>query len=712
MTENYLMGSKMDTWKESDVKNITFVVTEDCNLLCKYCYITGKNKDHKMTFETAKKAVDYILNNQEEFPQSSVIWEFIGGEPFLAIELIDQITDYIKKEMFRLDHKWFDSYRFNMATNGVLYADPKVQQYIKKNLNNLSIGISIDGNKTKHDLQRVKADGSGSYDDVVKNVPLWLEQYPNSGTKATFAHDDLIHLKDSVLSLYGLGIKNIPANVIFEDDWQEGDDLILENQLRELADHIIDNGLWNEFNCTMFSDSIGSPLNEDNLKHNWCGAGKMLAVDYQGKFYPCVRFIGYSLNKREGYVVGDIDNGYDHDKLRPFLVLNLEKQSPQKCIDCQVATGCAWCQGLNYDEARIDTIYERATYICDMHKARVRANDYYWAKLKRVAGIERKNSGIRKDHLYLMLSNKATRHCTYTPDDSKEIKMDLDILKKGLEYARYNFYTPVLMVPAEGLTVEQKELIKDLDVLQIHSGGDIDQTKESILVYDNRVEEILEGDIGLMLVKPKNFQGLAKNLQKLFGKYPRVNLVVEEANKITNEDLAIYEEELIKMAEYLTDKLSEGVYLELNVLSDMFNLDKMANCNAGVDSYTLAPNGEFFICPAFYYDNSEAIGTIEDGVTFDYQDFLRLDKSPICTACDAYHCRRCVYLNKKQTKEFLIPGKTQCVISHVERKVGRKYAGMLDEKNILKQITSRTIDQIFPEIDYYDPFERVVINLK
>ncbi|MDE7136489.1 MAG: radical SAM protein, partial [Muribaculaceae bacterium] len=76
-----------------------------------------------------------------------------------------------------------------------------------------------------------------------------------------------------------------------------------------------------------------------------------------------------------------VNDGIDKNKLRPFLSLDRTTQSPQKCIDCEVASGCAWCQGENYDAADTDTVYQRSTAICKMHKARVRANNYYWNKL-------------------------------------------------------------------------------------------------------------------------------------------------------------------------------------------------------------------------------------------------------------------------------------------------------------------------------------------
>lgn len=707
--ENYLMGKKIEAWRETDVKNITFVVTEDCNLICKYCYITGKNTKNKMSFETAKKAVDYILNHPDEFPESSVIWEFIGGEPFLEVGLMDQITDYIKKEMYRLDHKWFENYRISISTNGLLYHTPEVQRYIKKNLNNLSLGISVDGNKLKHDLQRIKPDGSGSYEDVVKNVPLWLEQFPNGATKATFASADIPYLKDSIISLYELGIKTIPANVIFEDDWKEGDDLVFEEQLKQLVDYIIDHRLWDEFNCSLFSENIGQPLFEETLKTNWCGAGRMLSIDYQGNFYPCTRFVGYSLNNREGYVIGNIEDGYDHDKVRPFLALSLEKQSTEECINCQVAAGCAWCQGLNYDDARIETVYERATYICDMHKARVRANDYYWARLREEAGIEREMAKSRKDHLYFLLSDQSVRHCTYKPEKEYAQRMSLETFRAGLEFAKRNFYTPVLMLPPEGLSEEERTFLKGIDVIEMQSGTGNLTNQDAIVIYDNQVEGFQDGSNCILIIKPNLIPELSNLVKEIFEKQSRINLVLEETEKLTDKDLVNYENELLKVAEFLADAHFKGEYLELNVLSDGIYLKTMANCNAGLDSFALAPDGKFYLCPAFYYaEDGDAVGSLEEGINFNYRNFLTREKSPLCSVCDTYHCRRCVYQNQKQTKEYLIPGKVQCVISHIERKISKEYATLLEEKGILEQFTTCSIDEIFPEIDYYDPLEKVV----
>ena len=120
-------------WKDGMAKNITFIVTKDCQLACKYCYLVGKNVKERMQWPVAKQAIEYVLQHETDFSEESVVWDFIGGEPFLEIELIDMICDYIKTEMFRLNHHWFDSYRFSFSTNGINYHTDKVQQFINLN---------------------------------------------------------------------------------------------------------------------------------------------------------------------------------------------------------------------------------------------------------------------------------------------------------------------------------------------------------------------------------------------------------------------------------------------------------------------------------------------------------------------------------------------------------------------------------------------------
>lgn len=413
-----MVKENKETWQEGLSKDITFIVTKDCQLACKYCYLVGKNTKERMTWEVAKSAIEYILDHEKEMTEESVIWDFIGGEPFLEIDLIDKICDYIKLQMFQRNHHWFNSYRFSFSTNGINYHTEKVQNFIRKNKEHLSIGITIDGTKRKHDLNRIwktpkmekgilpkPEEEKGSYEDVVRNIPLWLKQFPNASTKVTISSADIPFISESVIHLYSLGIHEVNINCVFENVWNNCDEKLFEEQLIQLADKIIDNGYYNDYACSFFSENIGKPLDSDLQNENWCGAGKMLAIDAAGLFYPCTRFAQYSLRSKKAWTIGNINEGIDKNKLRPFLALNRCTQSKQECINCEVASGCAWCQGENYDAAETPTAYQRATAICKMHKARVRANNYYWNKLYRKLELEGTREEFEKNKRESNLSN-------------------------------------------------------------------------------------------------------------------------------------------------------------------------------------------------------------------------------------------------------------------------------------------------------------------
>ena len=121
----------------SFTRNITFQVSEDCNMNCSYCYQNHKTH-HKMSFETAKQLIDQILTDDErtrDYYSSKnspgVCLEFIGGEPLLEIKLIDQIVDYFINRCIELRHHWATRYMISFATNGLLYFNEDVQRFIR-----------------------------------------------------------------------------------------------------------------------------------------------------------------------------------------------------------------------------------------------------------------------------------------------------------------------------------------------------------------------------------------------------------------------------------------------------------------------------------------------------------------------------------------------------------------------------------------------------
>ena len=380
------------------VKNVTFVVTEKCNLACTYCYETHKTNT-RMTKEIAQKAVDMMFEQEmlkdyydvENVP--AVILDFIGGEPLLEIDLMDFIVEYFKFKAIELDHPWQHNYMISISTNGTLYLSKKVQQFMKRNPGRVSTTISIDGNKKLHDTCRVYRNGKGSYDIVERSVKQWVKD--NNGvvqTKSTISPENIPYMVESFKHLFeNLGVPGGISNWVYEKGWKASDATLGYNSLKELADWLIEEGKNSKYFLSYFDKTIGKPRKDNN---NFCGGnGAMLAFSASGQATPCLRFLTYTLNREEEKVVGDVWDGIEHynkddEWLQSLTNITMTSQSPPKCQKCPVTQGCGGCTAYNYDYTGDANV--KATFACKMHRCRVLANVYYWNKLYRWYNINKR----------------------------------------------------------------------------------------------------------------------------------------------------------------------------------------------------------------------------------------------------------------------------------------------------------------------------------
>lgn len=676
------MGSNTETWMpDKNIKYITFNVTDDCNLACKYCYFTHKTNKKRMTFEVAKKAIDVILDNPSFLEHDGVVWDFIGGEPTLELDLIDQICDYVLEEMYRKKHKWLYCYRFLIGSNGLLYSNPKMQALIEKHGMNLEVNITIDGTKEKHDLSRIKRDGSGSYDDIVAQIPLWRSQQGGISTKATFAHDDLPFLKDSIINLWNLGIKNVMANVVFENVWHEGDDIIFKEQLMALADYVVKNNLWNVYSVRFFNPDLGMPVYESMKKRNFCGTGKMLAISTDGYFYPCARFLDSALNNHKGRIVGNINEGVDGDKTRAFKALDAYNQSADECLNCEIGTGCTWCSAFNYDDSLTGTIFERKTYHCKMHKANVEACRYLWKRYEETTGNVSpmrvnylQNTSKQHKFMYIILNSHMTSFCNY---QNKRITDNLEVidektLQRILDFCDKKNFSPIFLGNAPSKFKPYGYTITDdySDNCQSFSTGFV-VTHDTIRTFPSS-NIILSVDIFTLQYLAEDFFGIVKTSKQI----PNISIVATDLQKWTKMHLEIYKAHLEKISNIIFDEWMNGNKLECNAITHIFHYSEHKICSAGSYSLTIAPDKKFYICPAFYFEKSNVdceIGTLDSGINNPYYDFCKIEKSKLCSLCDANHCTKCAFVSKVRTEEFCVPAEILCLKNNMEREISKTF---------------------------------------
>ena len=273
---------------------------------------------------------------------------------------------------------------FSICSNGTLYHDPEVGRVLNKWKNRLSFSVTVDGNKELHDSCRIFPDGSPSYDLAVSAAKDWMNKGNYMGSKITIAPANVMHTYDAIVHMFELGYCEINANCVYEDGWKPIHATVLYNEMKRLADYILENNMdfENDYYCSLFEEEFFHPKLSSDLE-NWCGGnGVMLAVDPAGIIYPCLRYMESSLgNQQEPYSIGDVDHGIcqtecDRCRVERLKKIDRRTQSTDECFNCPIAEGCSWCTAYNYQI--FGTPDARATYICIMHKARALANAYFW----------------------------------------------------------------------------------------------------------------------------------------------------------------------------------------------------------------------------------------------------------------------------------------------------------------------------------------------
>ena len=210
-----------------------------------------------------------------------------------------------------------------------------------------------------------------------------------------------------------------------------------------------------------------------------------------------------------------------------------------------------------------------------------------------------------------------------------------------------------------------------------------------------------------MRIAKLSFFSSINRIAKSIGNVQKLSIVITDILKFSEEDFGEYENCLSILEQNICDLYLQGHNVYVNIITDRMHLSEMHNCDAGCRHITLAPNGKFYICPAFYQDNCETpisdgfnIGSLEEGVNIKNKVLYDLNHAPICKGCDAYHCKRCVWLNYKSTNEVNTPGHEQCVLSHLERNKTRELLEAIREANPDFQTNIK-----INEINYLDPFD-------
>lgn len=417
----------MDTYKERYGRNpnstapqfcreVTFQVTERCNLSCTYCYQIHKTSK-VMSWEVAKAGIDLLfnmwienepdafINQKTEF----IILDFIGGEPMLEVKLIDRICDYFINQALEINPLWAETFMISMASNGTIYFTPEVQHFLHKWDRRLSYSVSMDGPKEMHDACRIFPDGRGSFDLAKAAQDDYNKTHRmQSGTKATISWQNMPYLDTTIKYYVDQGYRRIHANTVYEEDWTPEQGAFFYKKLKEVADFML--SLDGEVEISLFDKNFFKPRTD--MEQTWCGGyDSMLAFDPDGNAFPCIRYMESSLGgQMPPVIIGDVWNGlwktpeqkHCHDCL---ACITWTTQNDEECLNCPIAQGCADCAAESYQHMKCFNKRHKLGS-CWVHRARSLANVYYWNKLWRQQGSDQRFKRYLPDDIALQIIDK------------------------------------------------------------------------------------------------------------------------------------------------------------------------------------------------------------------------------------------------------------------------------------------------------------------
>jgi uncharacterized protein len=352
-------------------------LAQSCNLACVYCYADQGRfgaAPQIMTEAVAFAAIDAFLAGADGAPMTL---GFIGGEPFLARDLLHAC---VRRAVLAAGRAGIDL-RFSVTTNGTLLT---AADHMLLRQHPFAVTVSIDGGRDVHDRQRPDRAGRGSLSAVVTGVKPLLREPGGArlSARATIGRDDL-RVAERIAEIACLGFRDVgvsplrtapdPALILRDGDWPRFLDAMVEaadiewRRVRDGAAPRFAN-LWIAL----------KEIHRGSAKPLPCGAAlSYLSLDAEGRYHTCHRTIGDAR-----FALGSLATGLDDAAREAFLsARHVDQQEP--CRSCWARylcgggchaevvsagrTGCEYIRGwLEYCLARYDEVMrERPELIGD-----------------------------------------------------------------------------------------------------------------------------------------------------------------------------------------------------------------------------------------------------------------------------------------------------------------------------------------------------------
>lgn len=204
-----------------NISELTFILTDDCNYHCKYCYKLKSN--NFLDSSTAIAALNFF----SPFLNDDAFIVFYGGEPLLSFDLIKKIVYMVENKKTEFNK----GINFSISTNGSLINDDVMSFFSD---HKFKVGLSFDG--IAQDKQRKK----GSFRQL---IPIIRKLINRPGIEllinCVFTPRTVKYFSRSIEFLLNLGVPSIRYSLSFLRPWDEKSILKYKNELIKTREIIL-----------------------------------------------------------------------------------------------------------------------------------------------------------------------------------------------------------------------------------------------------------------------------------------------------------------------------------------------------------------------------------------------------------------------------------------------------------------------------------------
>lgn len=304
--------------------DLTFILTEQCNLRCRYCY-QKEFRDIAMPVEVAIKAMHAAVERGAD----SLALTFFGGEPLLESQAMFQIMAAAR----RLEHERQIPITAKVPTNGLLLDEGILEQAAACRL---FISLSFDGvqpAQPAQDAGRVTPTGEGSFaaaSAALAKLVTWGRPF---AVYSVVTPANVRHLAASRRYLWDAGARIIINALDYAADWDERAVRELMDQYRQVGELYRKLLKRREYFYLEPFDSRIAQWTRASDAHRCSPGISQLTVGPDGTLYGCVEYFYRRMSS-----LGHIDTWLDRESVKSA---SRERSGvPEECRECGVRDRC------------------------------------------------------------------------------------------------------------------------------------------------------------------------------------------------------------------------------------------------------------------------------------------------------------------------------------------------------------------------------------